>query len=72
MHTCAGGESGSNEAVPFPAAASQKVAEAAVACASTLLRRCMPEGDEALVNLLPRFAAVAHLDRRAASEEVTY
>ncbi|KAK9790524.1 hypothetical protein WJX73_010492 [Symbiochloris irregularis] len=68
-HLSKGGDDDSQELVPFPAASSQKVAEAAVACASALLERCMPEG-EAVINLLPRFAAVAQLDRNSASEEV--
>lgn len=54
----------------FPAAASQKVAEAAVACAASVLQTCGPLDAESAADLLPRFVRVAEMDRQQASEEV--
>lgn len=56
--------------IAFPAAKAQKAAEAAVACSALLLQRCPAMDAATVAELLPRFAAVAELDRSQATEEV--
>ena len=70
IHVGAGSQA-SSSGYAFPAAASEKVAEAAVSCAVALLCACAPQDADAVAHLLPRFAAVAELDRKQASEEVS-
>ena len=54
---------------PFPAAATDKIAEAFLACLCLLLKRCPVQSPDQLLELLQRMSAVVAL-QKSASEEV--
>ena len=71
MHDIHAGRPSQGSRVFMPAAGTDSVAEGILGCCRVLLERCPPYSSEQLLELLDRFANIAGLPGKSASEEVT-